>query len=414
MAVPRFNVAQERANESLMAKRYSSVVGIDVGSHSIKVAEIRSQGGRPAITALGIIPTPMNTVDQTGILDPENVGAAVRQACAEGGAGIAEAILSLAGQQSILVRTLEVPRMNETELRQHMDWEVQRNIPFSESDVEQDFKAYPASDAASQNLDVVMAISPRSAVENGVGVIKKAGKKPIALDVEPLAIARVLATAYAGDIAGQSICVIEIGHRTTAINIYKDGQLMMPRQVPMGGEMFTREISERLGVSMDEAERLKIEEGEIPSGPAAPAYNPFDAGATMAAYNPFADDAAPAAPEVTEESAPVPAPATGVGGDMRVYNAMAPALDELVAEIRRSVDYYRGKGGDVNRLFLTGGGSKLRGLAPFLGTAMGMNVEMLASMRGISVQPKAMDPNTAESMQADFSVAVGNALHIFF
>lgn len=413
MAVPRFNVAQERANESLMAKRYSSVVGIDVGSHTIKVAEIRSQGGRPAITALGIIPTPMNTVDQTGILDPENVGAAVRQACAESGAGIAESILSLAGQQSILVRTLEVPRMNETELRQHMDWEVQRNIPFSESDVEQDFKAYPASDAASQNLDVVMAISPRSAIENAVGVIKKAGKKPVALDVEPLAIARVLSTAYAGDINGQSICVVEIGHRTTAINIYKDGQLMMPRQVPMGGEMFTREISERLGVSMDEAERLKIEQGEIPSGPAAPAYNPFDSGATMAAYNPFAEDAAPAAPEPTEEVAPVPAPSTG-GGDMRVYQAMAPALDELVAEIRRSVDYYRGKGGDVDRLFLTGGGSKLRGLAPFLGSAMGLNVQMLESLRGINVQAKTMDGNMAESMQADFSVAVGNALHIFF
>jgi len=178
--VPRFNVAQERANESLMAKRYSSVVGIDVGSHSIKVAEIRSQGGRPAITALGIIPTPMNTVDQTGILDPENGGAAVRQVCAESGAGIAESILSLAGQQSIRVLTREVPRMNETELRQHMDCEGQRNIPFSESDVEQDFKAYPATDAASQNLDVVMAISPRSAVENSVGVIKKAGKKPVA------------------------------------------------------------------------------------------------------------------------------------------------------------------------------------------------------------------------------------------
>lgn len=413
MAVPRFNVAQERAYESLMAKRYSSVVGIDVGSHTIKVAEIRSQGGRPAITALGIIPTPMNTVDQTGILDPENVGAAVRQACAECGAGIAESVLSLAGQQSILVRTLEVPRMNEAELRQHMDWEVQRNIPFSESDVEQDFKAYPASDAASQNLDVVMAISPRSAIENAVGVIKKAGKKPVALDVEPLAIARVLSTAYAGDINGQSICVVEIGHRTTAINIYKDGQLMMPRQVPMGGEMFTREISERLGVSMDEAERLKIEQGEIPSGPAAPAYNPFDVGATMAAYNPFAEDATPAAPEPTEEVAPVPAASTGDEG-MRVYQAMAPALDELVAEIRRSVDYYRGKGGDVNRLFLTGGGSKLRGLAPFLGTALGLSVEMLETMRGINVQAKTMDSNMVDSMQADFSVAVGNALHIFF
>jgi type IV pilus assembly protein PilM len=78
------------------------------------------------------------------------------------------------------------------------------------------------------------------------------------------------------------------------------------------------------------------------------------------------------------------------------------------------VDYHRGKGGDVDRLFLTGGGSKLRGLAPFLGSAMGLNVQMLESLRGINVQAKTMDGNMAESMQADFSVAVGNALHIFF
>jgi len=44
------------------------------------------------------------------------------------------------------------------------------------------------------------------------------------------------------------------GHKTTSINIYRNGKLLMPRQIPIGGEMFTRAIADGLGISMAEAE----------------------------------------------------------------------------------------------------------------------------------------------------------------
>lgn len=410
-----------------MAKRYSNVVGIDIGSSTIKVAEVRIQGGRPAITALGIYPTPPGTVDQSGILDPETVGAAVREACQAAGVGVGEAVLSMAGQQSVLVRTLEVAVMNESELKQQMEWEVTRNIPFAESDVERDYKAFPPEDAAAQNMDVVMAISPRSAVDNALAVTKRATKKPVALDVEPLAISRVLATSYDADLGVQPVCVVEIGHKTTAINIYQKGKLLMPRQVALGGEMFTREIADRLGVPMDVAEDLKVRKARAPKPGAAPVggspFDPMGGTAAFAPYNPFADPE-PAAnpfaePEATVDVPAVPAvaPDAGAGVDPEtaaIDAAIAGVLDEVVSEIRRSIDYFRNKGGDVSQILICGGGSQMPGFADFLQSALGLTVQELDPTRNLSVSARGMDQLAIEKHRRELTVAIGNGLHIYF
>lgn len=388
-----------------MAKRLSSVVGVDIGPSYIKVAEVRSQGGQPVVTALGKSPTPLNTVDHTGIIDPENVGIAVRQACAEAGASVGDIVISVAGQQSVLVRTLEVPVMNEADLKSHMEWEVTRNIPFNESDVERDYKAYPPTDAASQNMDVVMAISPRSAINNIVALTKKAGKKAVAIDVEPLAIARVLASNYGDEYRGRSVCVVEMGSKTMAINIYRDGRLLMPRQVPIGGEMFTREIADAMGVTFDEAENIKRTQLEIPQNVTPQAYNPFDTGVTMQPYNPFADplESAPA-PAPAEEAPPASAP-----DHNSVYVHVMQVLEETVAEIRRSVDYFRGKGGEVDQILLAGGGTSIPGFPEFLANSLGIPVSRLNPGARLQVNPR----NGGEAT-SDFTVAIGNGLHIFF
>jgi type IV pilus assembly protein PilM len=287
-----------------------------------------------------------------------------------------------------------------------MEWEITRNIPFGEKTVQSDYKAFPPQDAASQNMDVVMAISPQSAVELIAGMVKKAGKKVAAIDVEPLGIARCLKVGYDSDLHGKTVCVVDIGHKTTSINIYKDGQLLMPRQVPIGGEMFTRAIADSMGVSFDQAEQTKIQKAEIPAGAtSAPAV-----GASTQAfepYNPFGDaseEEAPAAP-VVAETAPVSSP---------MFNAISGVLDELAAEVRRSIDYFRSKGGDVEAVFLAGGGSKLKGLAGFLEGAVGVRTKLYEPLRGLGQSMKVQSDSVDQSHTEEFAVAVGNGLHICF
>lgn len=406
-----------------MAKKLSSVLGVDVGSKYIKVAEVKLQGRQPVVTAIGMVETPQGSVDHVGINDPKAVGTVLKQLCTQVGASVNDVVLSLAGQGSILVRTLEVPTMNDGELKQHMEWEINRNIPFSESTVVSDYKAFPPDQPGAQNMDVVMAIAPQSVVDMMGELLKTSGKKPAAYDVEPLGIARTLKVGYESEYAGKTVCVVEVGHKTTAINIYKDGKLLMPRQVPIGGEMFTRSIADTLGVSTEEAEEMKVRDGRIPNdaATAAPAFNTFET-QSFAPYNPFGDPTEEAAPaeETTEIVAPEPTtPEPASGGamseeSMRVYNAMAGVVEEFAAEIRRSVDYYRSKGGDVDVVLLCGGGSRLKGLGEFIESMLQIPTHMMNPLKGITVSAKKADSGSIEENKEEYAVAVGNGLHICF
>lgn len=392
-----------------MAKKLNSVLGVDIGSRKIKIAEIRNQGREAVVSALGIIDTPEGAVDHTGVYNSDAVGAALKQLIGESGASVSHAVVSIAGQASVLVRTLEVPKMNPAELKEHMQWEINRNIPFSESTVVSDFRPLGDDDPNSQNMDVVMAISPQSAVDTVIACVKKAGRQMAAIDVEPLGLARSLKMSHDDEYNGETVCIVDVGHKTTSINIFKGAKLMMPRQVPIGGEMFTKAIADAQGVSGDEAERLKQDQADVSTLGAAAG------GATQAftPYNPFSDDAGvPAVPTVEDEPGTnVPAP---VPSGNSISNSLASVLDEFVAEIRRSLDYYRSRGGDVSRIVLCGGGSRLRGLAPFLSSAAGVPCDNYDPLRRLNLNAKKITPEYVNEHRAEFAVAVGNGLHIFF
>lgn len=442
------------------------------------------------VNAMGMIDTPEGAVDHTGVFNPEAVGAALKQAISAAGASSPNVVVSIAGQASVLVRTLEVPRMNATELREHMQWEINRNIPFAESNVVSDYRPLQDEDPNSPNMDVVMAISPQSAIDTLIAAIKQAKKTPAAIDVEPLSVARSITFSFGEEYQGQTICFVDMGHKTTAINIYRDGKLLMPRQIPVGGEMITKALADAMNLPLEEAEKIKIEKCEVPhTAGADTGFGAFDMGfstPTMGGdagefqpYNPFADDSAatpfspfPTTPDVPGAVQPDPMGIPGIPGipgtsDVtippadanpfapqdysqpvppmdaghdagvtagmpppmdaplvasaivdpeveKLYQIIAPVLDEFVAEVRRSVDYFRSRGGDINRVVMAGGGSKLKGLSDFVGRSLALECDGYDCFRRLNINSKKIAPGMAEDLRQDFVVAIGNALHIFF
>jgi len=436
-----------------MARKLTSVLGIDIGSSKIKVCEIKTQGRDPVVTALGIADTPEGAVDHTGIFNPDAVGEALKKAIADSGATAGFAVVTLAGQASVLVRTLEVPKMNPAELKDHMQWEINRNIPFAESNIVSDFKPLGGEDPNAQNMDVVMAIAPQNAVDTIIQATKKAGKNTEAIDVEPLSLARTMRQNY-DDGPDRTVCLVEVGHKTTSINIYHGSKLLMPRQVPMGGELFTRAIADALGIGIEEAEQTKRESLVIPDDIAdrLAAPTPFDAGFGGADYaapnatqefnqfNPFADDvpaytpdAAPAedplgfAPVASMDADPGDfAPAPFVAADPGYYaapvavtddpvlTAILPVLEEFLGEVRRSIDYFRSRGGDVEEIYLTGGGSKLKGLNVFISRSLGIPCDAYDPLRRLNSNVRKVAPTFIDEHRSEFAIAIGNGLHIFF
>jgi type IV pilus assembly protein PilM len=221
--------------------------------------------------------------------------------------------------------------------------------------------------------------------------------------------------------------------------------------------MITRAVCDSLGLAMDEGERVKMQELNIPStaqasmggfgmGFGATQTTSFDPGmanpfmdqapgATQAfqpagyeinpvtglpeevpAANPFADPAdagfAPAEPEFVAAPAPVEAslPQAQDPRTTQLLNAASPILEELVSEIRRSIDYYSSQGGVVNRILLCGGSAKINGLAGYVSRSVSLPTELLDSTRNVSVSAK----NTTGDAHPEFAVAIGNGLHILF
>lgn len=440
-----------------MASKLSSVLGIDIGSHSIKVCEVKASGGSATVSAVGVIATPEGAVDYSGVYNSEAVGAALKQIMAQVGVSSSAAVVTIAGQHSVLVRVVEVPRMDpDKELKSHMEWEINKNIPFAETNIMSDYKVLPNSDPNSANMDVVMAMAPMTAIETLMDCIKRAGKKAVAIDVAPLSIARSVSISNPEFANDHGVVIVDIGHSTTSINVYEHNNLVLPRPVPGGGEMVTRAIADAMQTGVTEAEAYKCGTFVIPdtatggggsfdpfsvSGATQAMDAPYQAGgpdvhATAAmdaqpdldpaaegavdgaqAYtnDPFATSGTPAAqPPADATMAMGAAPVVHQVGSDQVFSAVQGILDDLVAELRRSIDYYNGRGGTVSRIVLCGGGSKLKGLSSYIQRSLDVKCESYDPLKNLGFSSKKVGMDYVNEYREQLAVAVGNGLHILF
>ena len=90
------------------------------------------------------------------------------------------------------MRVIDVPQMNAAELAETMKWEVERQVPFNASEVVMDYQPIqrPEGYADGQNMEVCLAVAQQEMIDRHVEMLFKAGLKPKAIDVEPLAAGR--------------------------------------------------------------------------------------------------------------------------------------------------------------------------------------------------------------------------------
>jgi len=420
------------------------ILGLDIGTSRIKFVEVRVGRGAFLVSNAGIGLTPRDSIANGVIVDPQALGAAVRQLLDQHGVKTKAVISSVASQSSLVVRPIEVPRMTRQELAQTMQWEVERHIPFAASEVVMDFQPLVDPEALppeAQNMDVLLAVAQEDMINAHVETLLQAGLDPQAVDVEPLSACRALIDINRDQgYYDHTFALLNIGATTTDLSIIRGGLLTFSRPVPLAGDNITNAIAEALGYEFHEAERVKLEEamlylegppaqerpglpGEarepeppiIGSAPEeeeqAPARRVFDLGEEPAPATP-----PPPPPPAAEEAAGQLLPAIhgpGVGSTARqVYEAMLPTAVELVGEVRRSVEYYSNRFPEarVDRILLFGGTGKLPNLAGFLGNEVGIPVEVADPFLRMEVDAGAVPPEIVEANKCLMPVAVGLAI----
>jgi len=240
----------------------SAVVGLDIGTDSIKVAEAKYGKDGITITALGIARTPPGVIENEVITDPKALGSAIKALLAESGIKTKQVVSSVAGQSKVVIRIIEVPKMTRDELTETMKWEVERQVPFSPSEVVMDFQPLdkPDADPNAQNMEVLLAVAQQDLIDSHVQTLLAAGLKPMAIDIEPLACSRSLIETSQNGLRDEVVAIVNIGANNTDLGVFEKGLLTFPSPpLSIAGMSFTREIAEVLGQTLEEAETMKKE-----------------------------------------------------------------------------------------------------------------------------------------------------------
>jgi type IV pilus assembly protein PilM len=315
-----------------------SVVGIDIGSRVIKImhAELVKQGVR--VTHVAMCPTPPASVKDGVVVDTTAVASAIKFALRLQGIKTTGAVAAIVGP-GVTVRQVQMPKMSESALRKSIRFEAGRFISTSIEDsiVEFDILKDPIEEG---HMNVVLAAAPRAMIDSRVIVLEEAGLEPLAIDVEVFAAMRALVD-YGDDtsIRTGTIAMLDMGASHTEINLISNGRLALTRTIPIAGDSLSNAIKNAEGCNDDEAERKK--------------------------YALDLTDLIGLPPGSTDDAT------------LRVVQSL---IDELLREIRRSINYYQSQLGEgtsdavIKTLYLSGGTSRLSGLAEYTKSRLGIDV----------------------------------------
>ncbi|HCA58453.1 MAG TPA: pilus assembly protein PilM [Blastocatellia bacterium] len=340
-----------------------SVAGLDIGSSSVKMVELENKSNGLTLSALGFENLPDETIIDGQIMELNTVSSVIQSVCSNSRSSADRVVTGVSGH-SVIIKNIVLPPMSADELEESIDWHAEEHIPYDLADVSLDYQV-TASDSDSTN--VLIAACKRERIDNICQAIQLAGKQPQVIDVDTFALQNCYEYNYQPR-ENQVVTLLNIGASTMNVNIVKGTRSLFSRDITVGGSQFTDVIQRNLGVSFQQAEALKRGVSGVAEGVEETAIEPL------------------------------------VGN-----------VTELVAmEIQKTFDFYRATTEDndtvVEKILISGGGSKLNGLAQELSARLEIPVEVLDPFRNIKVESGKFDPEYISEIMPEMAVAVGLAM----
>lgn len=290
-----------------------SVLGINMGNYSIKVVELTRRGNSFVVQNLLIAPT-KEAIVSGEMIQPDVVASTLREMLRRAGVKTKEAVISVGGQSGVVVRVTELPKMSRKELMKAIPLEIERHLPFQSGGVVQDYVLLrePEEVAEGGQIPILFAAARADLVDSYLVAVQQAGLSPVAVEVEPLAAARALFAARGFGLTdgqtGRISVLVNIGYEGTEISFVEAGNIIFTRLIPFGGRHLTEELRDQLGMDLEEAERVKIEQAtawiERPETPPTVEPTGVETQALPTATQPLPPVAAPPPPPPVEEELP--------------------------------------------------------------------------------------------------------------
>src|SRR5438094_476774 len=237
---------------SLFGGKSRQLVGLDIGSSSIKAVELKSTKAGYELVSFGMETLAPDTVVDGAIMDAPQVANAISKIFEAQRIKTKNVATSVSGH-SVIVKRVPLPLMTEEELYDRIPSEASQHIPFDIADVNLSYQLLESMDS---QMDVLLVAVKKDKILNHTNVLAQAGKTPTIVDIDAFALQNCFEVNYEPDSA-QTVALLNIGASVMNINIVRGGIPLFTRDVSVGGNQYTDALQKELDLSFEDAERLK-------------------------------------------------------------------------------------------------------------------------------------------------------------
>ncbi len=345
----------------MLFKQKKDVIGIDIGSSSVKLVQLREAKGGYHLVTLGMSLLPPEAIVDNAIMDSQTIIEVLQNLVESLKVKTKNVATSVSGH-SVIIRKIQLPIMTEEEMEASIQWEAEQYIPFEISEVNLDFQILGGDPNDASQMDVILVAAKKDFVSDYVSMLRECGFNPVIMDIDCFSVQNVFESNYG--IEAEIVALIDMGASSMNVNILKDGMSVFTRDIQVGGSAYNEEIQKRLGLNHEDAEKVKLGE-EV-------------------------DDVDP----------------------QTVAAILDDATDALTQEVQRSIDFFSATSSDekVGKVYITGGVAKIAAVRESLANRLNVDVEVMDPWRQIGYSEKDFDPEYLQAVGPVFTVAAGLAM----
>jgi len=351
---------------SLWKNKIPMMVGIDIGSHSVKAILLSQGTDGYKLEAMAIEPMPRGAVIDREIQDIEAVGNVIAKIRKQITSSIKDAAAAVSGQTVITKVIYMDASLSEDELNSQIEIEADSLIPYPLDEVSLDFEVLEENESDPSKVNVLLSAARTESIEARVAALEAGGFTAKVIDVESYTLSRVndlLINALPDDAAEKLIAIVDIGATMTLFSATQAGKEIYTKDQLFGSEQYTRSIVSYYNVSFEEAETAKIH-GDLP-----PNYT---------------------------------------------FEVLAPFHTVLVQQIRRAIQMFLTSSGkeQIDYLILSGGTALVEGVEQLLADELGIHTVIANPFADMDVA-ESIDEDELAKVAPQFIVATGLALRSF-
>ncbi len=344
-----------------LGQRQRPTLGLDIGSHSIKLVEFSESSTDRTVRRIGRALVPPQAIVDGSIKRPDEL-ARVLRALIDNLQPKARYVTTSVAGYSVIIKKINIPYQDKKEIEDNLLFEAEEYIPFEIEDVYIDFYSLGKENRDDSGTEIFLVAAKKDMVNEYANLIQEVGLFPAVVDVEAFALGNAFEAA--GTIPTKPVALVDLGAQKTNLNIIGQGTSLFTKDIVFGGMQITEAIQEAAGLGYEAAEKVKI-----------------------------AGDK-----------------------DLALMKEVAPVCKELCSiwatELKKTIDFYNAsskKTQQPEQIFISGGSASLKGLDRLFSETIGLSVRIFNPLQRFPVAQD-IEPGYLSNIAPEMAIATGLAL----